>query len=251
LKVLPAIVYEENLLWMPYLAKHTEGHAWLKVLGRDPETGASAALIKYEAGYTAPAAKSTAYSDSLFIAGELVDGGRRCRNLTYSYRPAGSEIGPIETKQETIKFIITGGKGEKSSETPVLIDNIDSGPWEGHPYLGNVMLSRELRRDEIANCTIAWHVSSQIVHSYDNKSMVHDVAEEVFVVEGKNTDYYGDTESMILWRRGMYLYRPPWMARHGHTFKIELPFKVFVKFHSLDPAKPNREVVGVEPTFTE
>ena len=251
MKVLPGIVYEENLLWLPYLAEHTAGHAWLKVLGRDPETGAAAALVKYEAGYKAPAAVSGVYSDSLYIAGELVDGGRTCRNLSYVYRPAGSRIGPIEAKKETVKFIITGGKGEKGSKSPVFIENIDSGPWEGHPYLGNIMLSRELRRDKVANCTIAWHVSSQIVHSYDNRSMVHDVAEEAFVVEGENTDYYGDTESMVLWRRGMYIHRPPFMGRHGHTFKIALPFKVFVKFHSLDPASPHREVVGVDPTFAE
>ena len=75
MKVVPGIVYEENLLWLPQAAaKHSEGHAWLKVFGRDPETGAAAALIRYEAGYRALPITSTVYSDSLCIGGGLVDG---------------------------------------------------------------------------------------------------------------------------------------------------------------------------------
>ena len=108
MKVLPGIVYEENLLWVPYNANHTSGHAWVKILGKDQETGAAAALIKYEAGYKAPKAVSTVSSDALYIQGALVDGNKTHTNLTYEYRPPGTSFGPLEAKEDTVKFAFMG-----------------------------------------------------------------------------------------------------------------------------------------------
>jgi len=253
MKITPGIVYEENLLWIPYQAQHTEGHAWLKVLGMDHESGAAAALIKYEAGYKAPKAATEVYSDSLYIQGELVDGSKVCRNMTYEYRPPGNTYGPTEAKQETVKFIITGGKGEKCSKEPIFIQNVDDGDWDSHPYYPykEYVLSRTLRQDKDANCSIGYNVFQNVALTYPNKTMVHDVVEEAFCVEGGNMDYYGDVETWVKWRRGAYFHRPPFLGRHGHSLKTELPFKVFIKFHSLKLAEPHDIKEGISSSFVE
>jgi len=253
LKVTPGIVYEENLLWTPYQAKHSEGHAWLKILGRDPESGAAAALIKYEAGYKAPAGTSKVFSDTLYIQGELRDGSSTCKNLTYVYRPAGTRYGPTEAKEDTVKFMITGGKGEKSSSKGVFVGNVDGGPWDEYEYypFKDITFMRTLRIDKVTRSTIGWAVFPKVALSYPNKSMVHDVAEEAFCVDGENIDYYGDVEGFVKWRRGAYFHRPPFMARHGHSLKTSPPFKVFMKHYSLKAAEAHDIKEGFPSTFTE
>ena len=254
MKLAPGIVYEENLLWMPYQAKHTEGHAWLKILAMDHDTGAAAALIKYEAGYKAPKTTSRVYSDALYIQGELVNGDKTCTNLTYQYLPPNSAIGPIEAKQETIKFIITGGKGERCSKKPVFMQNVD-GPvgWKNNPYYVHQkdVLSKTLREDKEANCTIGWRVFPKVALTYPNQTQYHAFAEEVFCVDGENVDFDGDVEGFIKWRRGMYICRPPNMSRHGHSLKTRTPFKVIVKHHSLKPSEGSDRKEGLPSTFVE
>ena len=251
MKRTPEIVYEENILWMPYLAKHTEGLAWLKVLALDHETGAAAALIKYEAGYRAPKTRSTVYSDSIFIGGELVVGGTTFKNGSYHYRPAGVVYGPLEAKRETLRFVITGGRGEKASRTPVVIEDVNSGPWDAHPYLASVMQFRRLRQDRVANYTVDWQVHSKPVLVRENTIVGHDHVMEVFCVDGENLDYNGDVEGFVTWRRGMYIHRSPFRSRDGNSVKTGGHLRLFVKSHSLEPYKPLEVVQGLPSTFKE
>jgi ChrR Cupin-like domain len=253
-KITPGIVYEENILWSRLNVDDTEGHAWFKILAKDPDTGATTALVRYEAGYKAPKAESEVYSDNLFLSGGLTDGTRSFGKYTYLYRPSGTSYGPIKVREDTTKFVITGGKGEKSSGKSLFVQNIDTGPWDPAPYKGpgHPGMSRTLRVDKKANCSIGWRVNPRPWQSYPNKTVVHEFVEEVFVVEGENVDYYGDIESWVYWRPGMYMHRPPYRARHGHTFKYKVPFKVFVKHHSTHPSEPHDAVEGIPaPTLAQ
>jgi len=251
LKRTPEIVYEENFLWRPYQQEHTGGHAWLKVLAMDHETGASAALIKYEAGYKAPRGVSSVCSDSLFISGELTDGNKLCRNGTYSYRPPRTGFGPIEARQDSLRFVITGGREERCSRVPVFIQDVNSGPWDAHPYLANVMQLRRLRQDKEAGCTIDWQVHSKVILARENTIVGHDHVMEVFCVEGENVDFNGDVEGFVIWRRGMYIHRSPFRSRDGHSVKTGGHLKLLVKSHSLEPYKPLEVTHGLPSTFKE
>ena len=246
--------YEQNIAWAPLTQKDSEGRAWIKILGKDPETFARAALIKYEEGFRSKRALSTVYSDTVFLSGRLKYGDKACKRGTYIYRPSGVEYGPIEAVEETTRFVITGGRGDRCSKEPIFVDDIDgdSLPWQ--PALGGARLGKTLRADKEARTILVYQLTMKPITHYSDESIVHHGDEECFVIEGESVDYLGDIECFVKWGPGTYLYRPP-NNRHGNSVLYGNPNKFLVKFYDVDVASvhmpPFDLVKGIPPPSFE
>src|SRR5258707_12709993 len=96
-RTLGVVLYTDRINWMPLPVKGSQGLAWIKTLSKDRETGARTALIRYEPGFRAEAAVSQWPADTYTLEGGMRSGDLTYNKDTFHYRPAGSEIGPIET----------------------------------------------------------------------------------------------------------------------------------------------------------
>jgi quercetin dioxygenase-like cupin family protein len=244
LKIVPySITNASNFKWARFDVKGSEGKAWIKIFAKDPDTGAAAALVKFDAGFTAPKATSSVFSDTIVVEGAMRLGGKSCGKFTYFYRPAGVEYGPIKVEQDTSRFVITGGRGEKSSDKPVFIQNVEgeSPPWsefdnpqsrESPPWQEKI-----LRTDRKANVVVQWNLSLSF-HTYvTGKQWVHPATEEAYCLEGEGYDYCGEAETYAQYLPGSYIYRPAGKTFHGGPITYKTPRRLFVKYYDANPAE--------------
>ena len=120
------LVLERSVLWTPLEIEGATGKAWIKIFGKDPDTQATAALVKYEKGFRSPASVSKVYSDTLFLSGKMCGDGRTYTKSSYIYRPPGVIIGPMVAEDETVRLVITGGLGDMCSDVPVFVQDCHS-----------------------------------------------------------------------------------------------------------------------------
>jgi hypothetical protein len=236
LKVTPyALTYAPNFKWAALSVPNSEGKAWIKILGKDPDNGATAALIRYDAGFKMSGAVSPVFSDSIVVEGSMTLGGMVCNRLSYWFRPAGSEYGPISVEQGVTRFVITGGRDELGDPTPVFIDNIegDSPPWEASER-SEAWSEKTLRVDDTANCLITYQLANMFTMFRPGKKWVHAVIEEAYCFEGTGWDYVGEVETFVKLLPGTYIYRPPNETFHGTATTIEVPRRIFVKYYDAD-----------------
>ena len=242
MKIVPySITNASNFKWARFDVKGSEGKAWIKIFAKDPENGAAAALVKFDAGFTAPKAISTVFSDTIVVEGEMQLGDKVCRKHSYYYRPEGAEYGPIKVQQDTTRFVITGGRGEKSSGVQVFIQNVEgnSPPWakfdnpgarEEPPWQEKI-----LRTDLKANVVVQWNLSLSF-HTYaTGKQWVHPATEEAFCLEGEGYDYCGEAETYAQYLPGSYIYRPAGETFHGGPITYKTPRRLFVKYYDANP----------------
>ena len=233
-----ALTYAPNYKWAPLAIKGSSGKAWIKILGKDPDNGATAALVRYDVGFTAPAGVAASFSDSIVVKGHMTMGGRDCRRLSYYYRPAGAEYGPIRALTQTTRFVITGGVGEAHDETPVVIDNIEGNSPEWEPSERSAAWSEKtLRVDRKANCLITYQLANMFTMFLPGKKWVHPAIEEAYCFEGEGWDYVGEVETFVRLRPGTYIYRPPNETWHGTATTIKVPRRIFVKYYDCDFSK--------------
>lgn len=230
-----ALTYAPNYKWAPLAIDNSVGKAWIKILGKDHENGATAALVKYDAGFSMPKAVSSVFSDSIVIEGKMTQGERVCRRLSYYYRPAGVEYGPIFADEDTIRFVTTGGLGEIGSEIPVFIDNVEgnSPAWEPSER-STAWSEKTLRVDKKANCLITYQLANAFTIFLGGRKWVHPAVEEAYCIEGTGWDYCGEVETFVKLLPGTYIYRPPNETFHGNATTIEVPRRIFVKYYDAD-----------------
>lgn len=221
--------------WAPLSVKNSQGRAWIKVMAKDPETGATAALVKYDAGFKQPAGVSDNFSDSIVIEGRLNMGDQLCNRLCYWYRPAGAEFDAIETDTDVTRFVITGGKGDVGSNEPVFIANVDGEepPWEGSER-GPVWSEKTLRIDEKANCLLTYQFATGFTQFLGGRKWVHPDIEEAYCIDGAGWDYVGETETFVKLLPGTYIYHKPNAGFHGTATTYEVPRRLFVKYYNSD-----------------
>ena len=148
MKLTPSyLVVENSVQWHPLKIAGATGKAWIKVFGRDPATQATAAMIKYQKGFTAPATTAQVYSDNLFLSGKLAEGQHTFGKYGYYYRPPGTAIGAITALEDTVKFVITGGLHEKCDKTPVIVEDCEKAATEAS-YMGDAWAIKKLRWDK-------------------------------------------------------------------------------------------------------
>lgn len=236
MKVTPyALTYAPNFKWAALSVPGSEGKAWIKILGKDQETGATAALVRYDAGFRMGKSVSSVFSDSIVVQGRMTLGDRVCNRLSYYYRPAGTEYGPISVEEETIRFVITGGRDEPGDTTPVFFDNIEGNSPEWEPSERSEAWSEKtLRIDDTADCLITYQLANMFTIFRPGKKWVHAEIEEAYCIDGAGWDYVGEVETFVKLLPGTYIYRPPNETFHGTATTIEVPRRLFVKYYSAD-----------------
>ena len=236
MKVTPyALTYAPNYKWAKLDVKNSEGKAWIKVLGKDPENGATAALVKYDAGFTMKKAKTSVFSDSIVVEGRMTLEGKTCRRLAYYYRPAGSEYGPIRAEEDTTRFVITGGRGEAGSSEPLFIEDVEGNtPGWLKSERGGAWAEKHLRIDRKSNCLITYQLAHTFTIFNSGKKWVHPAIEEAYCFEGAGYDYVGEVDNFVMLLPGTYIYRPPNETFHGTACTFQTPRRILVKYYDAD-----------------
>jgi hypothetical protein len=246
-KITPhALTYAPLYKWAPLAVENSTGKAWIKILGKDPDNGAAAALVRYDDGFAQPQSHSEVFSDSIVVEGSMKLGGEVCNRLAYWYRPAGVDYGPIEAGPGGVtRFVITGGQGEAGSEEPIFIANVegDDPAWEISER-GTAWSEKTLRIDEKANCLITYQFATMFTQFLGGSKWVHPDIEEAYCIEGSGWDYVGEVETFVNLLPGTYIYRPENQTFHGTATTYEVPRRLFVKYYNADfDAKFQRSVV--------
>src|SRR6266851_9843635 len=124
------IVYTHLLRWEPLRVANSQGQAWIKTLNLDRDTGARSALIKYSRGFRAEETTGRFAADVYVVDGEMRCGDLTYRAGAYHYRPAGSQIGSVETDTGSTRVVFSGpeDRGQGSRE-PVFIPDIGAMPF--------------------------------------------------------------------------------------------------------------------------
>jgi Domain of unknown function (DUF4437) len=246
-----ALTYAPNFKWAPLKVAGADGKAWIKILGKDTDSGATAALVKYDAGFTLDRGVAETFSDSIVVEGRMTIDGRACNRLSYYYRPAGTEYGPVKVEEDTTRFVITGGLGEAGSTTPVVIDSVEGNSPEWEPSeRSSAWSEKTLRIDEVANCLITYQSANMFTMFLTGRQWVHPAVEEAYCIDGAGWDYVGEVETFVKLLPGTYIYRPPNETFHGTATTFEVPRRIFVKYYDADHSKKFARSIekDIEPT---
>lgn len=230
-----ALTYAPNFKWAPLQVDGADGKAWIKILGKDEESGATAALVRYDAGFRSPGGTSEVFSDSIVVDGSLTLDGEPNHRLAYWYRPAGTTYGPIVADQDVTRFVITGGRGEEGSTEPVHMRSVESNeaPFESSER-SSAWSEKTLRIDERADCLITYQTANMFTMFLAGKKWVHPHVEEAYCIDGAGWDYVGEVDTFVKLLPGTYIYRPPNETFHGTATTFEIPRRIFVKYYSAD-----------------
>ena len=230
------LVVESSIQWNPMETAGAKGRSWIKVFARDPHTGATAALVKYEQGYTAPAFETQVYSDTLYLSGRAGDGDRTYGRRTYAYFPPGHPAGPLTAEEETVKLIITGGRGEECQMDPVFHQDVHQATLDTteESHMGSDWSKMALRVDKAADCTVVYQICHRSGTFNPGETWVHPHYEEAYYVEadGPTYDYLGEIGGHVCYDSPCYLFRPPG-SRHGNAQYS--PSIILCKYYSGDP----------------
>lgn len=230
-----ALTYAPNYKWAPLQVPNSDGKAWIKILGKDEETGATAALVKYDAGFRQSGGTSEVLSDSIVVDGRLTLDGEACNRLAYWYRPAGTRYGDIVADEDVTRFVITGGRGEIGSDEPVFLRSVEANTpaWEPSER-SSAWSEKTLRIDEKANCLITYQSANMFTMFLAGRKWVHPVVEEAYCIDGAGWDYVGEVDTFVKLLPGTYIYRPPNETFHGTATTFEIPRRIFVKYYDAD-----------------
>ena len=249
MKLIPSyLVHEKSVAWSPLESAGTTGNAWIKVFARDPETQATAALVKYEKGARIDGFVSRVYSDTLFLSGKLSGKSRTFTKESYIYRPVGDKSEALVAEEETIKLVITGGFGEKCDSTPVFIQDCVASIGK-RSHMGDNWSKLTLRVDRESDCVLVYQICHKSGIFNPGETWVHPHIEEAYFTEchGDSLDYLGEIEGHISYDQPCYLYRPP-NSRHGNAQYC--PSTIFCKYYSTSLApdeifKLSRRTMGI------
>ncbi|HEU0103446.1 MAG TPA: DUF4437 domain-containing protein [Mycobacteriales bacterium] len=229
-----ALTYAPNFKWAPLDVEGADGKAWIKILGKDQDSGATAALVKYDAGFVSKGGTSEVFSDSIVVDGRLTLDGEACNRLSYWYRPTGTNYGVIKAEEDVTRFVITGGRGEEGSTEGVHLDSVEANEgWEVSER-SSAWSEKTLRVDERANCLITYQSANMFTMFLTGQKWVHPDVEEAYCIDGAGWDYVGEVDTFVKLLPGTYIYRPPNETFHGTATTFEVPRRIFVKYYNAD-----------------
>jgi hypothetical protein len=202
----------------PHIMVGATGQPRVKVLSKDPESGAETLMYEFPQGWRADSLENTVYENLMVLDGELEVEGETLRKYAYSYRPAGHRTGPVSTLTGAVVIAISGAPGELSSKTPVPHLDVEAMPWTPRPRPTRVTESSHsymkiLRADEENLDTYYMVRSTRGGHSTETSA--HEAPEEGYFLEGEAWYYDGVTGGRLVARRGTYVHRGA-MSLHGH-----------------------------------
>lgn len=230
-----ALTYAPNYKWAPLSVPNSDGKAWIKLLGKDDESGARAALVKYDAGFRQAGGTSEVFSDSIVVDGRMTLDGTPFNRLSYWYRPTGTNYGDIVCEQDCTRFVITGGHGEIGSDDPVFLASVEANnPAFESSERSSAWSEKTLRIDEKNNCLITYQTANMFTMFLAGKKWVHPVVEEAYCIDGAGWDYVGEVDTFVKLLPGTYIYRPPNETFHGTATTFEVPRRIFVKYYDAE-----------------
>jgi hypothetical protein len=270
------VLYSHLIEWEPLQVRGGHGYAWIKTLGKDDETGARTALIRYDPGFRADAGVSTWPADIYTLEGAMTAGERTYREHTYHYRPAGTPIGPAEAPEGVTRLVFTADSKdpERSSSEEVFVQNVVSdltpqppgfvfepaaGAGAGDPsarvYSKGLLPPDPSTTELDSQATMRWmkilrldpkaEISFRVqrvlrpgIRGAAGEIHVHPYLEECFMVSGDNLDYSGDIDGHWRWIPGVYVCRAPGEGFHGDSLKLDDNYYLIVRCGwTADPAK--------------
>jgi hypothetical protein len=276
-RTMQVVLYTDRINWMPLPVPASRGLAWIKTLSKDKETGAKTAIIRYEPGFRAEASVSQWPADIYTLEGEMTCGDLTYNKDTYHYRPAGTEVGPIESRTGITRIIFTTDTRdpEKSSDKEVFVQNVladiplgeqankdamtanenfgavtdstqamfNTGHIAPNPTVGGEAAPfkwrKILRLDPKQEIAFrAQRVARAGIRDCVDEVHIHPWIEEAFLITGENQDYCADIDGHWRWTNGTYVCRPANECLHGDALKLDDNYYMLVRSGwTSDPAK--------------
>jgi hypothetical protein len=199
----------------PHVAVGATSQPMVKVLSKDPESGAETLMYELPRGWRAESLENTVYENLMVLDGELEVDSETLRKYAYSYRPEGHRTGPVSTTTGAVVIAIAGAPGELSSKAPVPHVDVEAMPWTPRPTpMSQTSRSyvKILRADE-ENLDL-YYMTRTTRGAHSEGTSAHEAPEESYFLDGEAWFYDGVTGGRLVARRGTYVHRGT-MSVHG------------------------------------
>jgi hypothetical protein len=215
-------IHSQQLSWLPAPPGVGGPRTLWKVLSRDDETGAVAALVRIAAGTALPGDLRLRAAWELFVLkGEIVIGGKRLAEHYYAWYPPSHPLGVIGAAREAIVLSFfsaapeTATPGESDGDGDERVGPVDTVAlkWDRTGFDPNIdhlnAARKNLRFDPGGRCRTYLLGGMPQGFPYQGTPLeTHPHAEEFFMVSGDMACHVG------IMRTGAYFNRPPGIA-HG------------------------------------
>lgn len=102
------VIDPSKISWKP-IEEFPKG-AWIKTLHVNDETGAMAAIVKFDKGFREPKHKHPSNHHIIVLDGKLVDDkGNEIKRGMYFFTPAGVEHGPLDAPEDCVFYVYFDG----------------------------------------------------------------------------------------------------------------------------------------------
>lgn len=208
-------VQSQRIPWSRERLQEIRPGAETRLLSEDDESGASSLLVRYGAGFQAPAGALDVDDELLVLDGEVTIGGQAYSAMSYAHLPAGYDAGAWSSTGGAIVLeFFSGRPARAASATPwdearlVRHRNVYDVPYTGnfHPDFPPGAGRKLLYQDPLTKDT-TW-VLGTLPLRWAERSEVHPTVEEMYLLAG---EVHGDRGIM---RPGAYFWRPP-AVPHG------------------------------------
>ena len=208
-------VQSQRLAWGEHALSGLRPGVTAKVLSSDDETGACSLLLRFPAGFAAPAATLAVDEELLVIDGALTVGGVHYGDLAYAHWPAGFEAGAWSAPAGAVALAFYSGQ-PATAAAPIacdparLVRHLDSlqVPYTGnfHPQFPPGAGRKILFQDPVSLDT-SWLLGTLPLR-WAERAEVHPTVEEMYLLAGEVPGNRG------VMRPGAYFWRPGGQA-HG------------------------------------
>jgi hypothetical protein len=202
-------VQAQRLPWTADDLGQTTPGIEIKMLSRDVDTGAASVLIRYPAGWSAPATRLGCDLEFFVLEGELDAGARRFGAFSYAHWPAGFDSGARSSSTGAVVLAFLSAAAAEAPrdltpDTARLVEHLDA---FGVPYTGNFHpefppgAGRKLLWQDPETGDTSWLLGT-LPMRWAERVEVHPVVEEMFLLAGES---HGNRGVM---RPGAYFWRP-------------------------------------------
>ncbi|WP_306118919.1 MULTISPECIES: DUF4437 domain-containing protein [unclassified Roseitalea] len=209
-------VQSQHLPWTAAPVAGVRRGAQARLLSADPDTGACSLVVRYPAGWQAPAGQTLACDEELLVLdGSLAVGAREHGYLGYAHLPAGYERGAMAAPEGAIVVTFFSATpapadGAATADPARTVEALDAMrmPYTGnfHPEFPPGAGRRMLFEDPVTK-EQTW-ILGTLGLRWAERAERHPVVEEMFLIAG---EVHGNLGVM---RPGAYFWRPPHVP-HG------------------------------------
>ena len=192
-----------------------------RVLNADPDSGEETVMVRYLAGYHAPANPTEAGAEEFFVLdGEVEIDGLSRRRHAYGFLPRGSGLGARYSRGGAILLVFRHGRDDPDSvagTAETLAVDSAAMPWDVSTYdpkLVHLRLARKVLRlgpNDSGRTFLLTGMPHGVPEERDLPAEHHDHCEEMFMISGEMWAPEGPM------RPGAYFFRPPGIVHGPHV----------------------------------